>query len=114
MPVRVRPPAYLNINPNMKSTINIDIDYLCQLAHIYLENNEKEIISKDIIKIIDFFSMLQELDTKDVEVYYNDHLGESKFLNDLAKTDIDVKTYLETNTKNEGMYIKIPPILKNN
>jgi hypothetical protein len=29
-----------------------------------------------------------------------------------AKTEIDVKNYLEVNTKNEGMYIKIPPILK--
>ncbi len=96
----------------MKSTLNIDIDYLCELAHIYLEPHEKEIITKDIPKIIDFFSMLQELDTKDVEVYYNAHLGESKFLNDLAKTNIDIKDYIETNTKNEGMYIKIPPILK--
>jgi aspartyl/glutamyl-tRNA(Asn/Gln) amidotransferase C subunit len=96
----------------MKSTINIDIDYLCELAHIYLEPSEKEIIHKDIVKIIDFFSKLQEIDTKDVEVYYNEHLGDTKFLMSSAKTEIDVKNYLEVNTKNEGMYIKIPPILK--
>jgi aspartyl/glutamyl-tRNA(Asn/Gln) amidotransferase C subunit len=96
----------------MKSTINIDIDYLCELAHIYLEPSEKEIIHKDIVKIIDFFSKLQEIDTKDIEIYYNEHLGDTKFLMNNAKTEIDVKNYLEVNTKNEGMYIKIPPILK--
>lgn len=96
----------------MKNTLTIDIDYLADLAHIYLEPTEKEIIHKDIFKIIDFFSKLSEVDTTNVVVYYNEHLGESKFLSDLAKTEINIKNYIENNTKNEGMYIKIPPILK--
>ncbi|MGC8733647.1 MAG: Asp-tRNA(Asn)/Glu-tRNA(Gln) amidotransferase subunit GatC [bacterium] len=96
----------------MKSTLTIDIDYLANLAHIYLEPTEKEIIQKDILKIIDFFSKLNEIDTTNVEVYYNSHLGETKFLTDLAKTEINVKDYIENNTKHEGMYIQIPSILK--
>ena len=96
----------------MKNTLSIDIDYLANLAHIHLDPSEKEIIQKDILRIIEFFSMIQKVDTTDIEFYHQEHLGETKFLTDLSKTDIDVKEYLQKNTVNEGMYIKIPPILK--
>ncbi|MFN3995972.1 MAG: aspartyl/glutamyl-tRNA amidotransferase subunit C [bacterium] len=89
----------------------MNIDYLCQLAHIELNPKEKEIISKDIEKIIAFFNKIQELDITTEEYYYPYHLGETKY-NTQLKSEINFEDFIEKNSVREQSYFKIPPILK--
>ncbi len=87
------------------------IDYLCQLAHIELNEKEKQIIPKNINQIIEFFNKIQELDIKEEEYYYPSHLGQTKY-NQTPKNEIDFEEFINENSKREGNYFKIPPILK--
>ncbi|MCX7758710.1 MAG: aspartyl/glutamyl-tRNA amidotransferase subunit C [bacterium] len=90
----------------------MDIDYLCELSHIKLNEKEKNIISQDIQKIIGFFDKLQELNIQTEEYYYPQHLGETKYNQNIIN-EINFKSFLDKNSFNEGNYFKIPPILKN-
>ncbi|MCS7164933.1 MAG: hypothetical protein RMJ51_01435 [Candidatus Calescibacterium sp.] len=89
----------------------MNIDYLCELAHIELDEKEKNTIQKDITKIINFFSKLQELDLETEDYYYPDHLGQIKY-NQTDVNHIDFSDFIEKNSVRESNYFKIPPILK--
>lgn len=101
MPVRVRPPA----------KNKMDIDYLCELAHIKLKEHEKQIIANDIQKIIHFFDKIQELNLEKEEYYYPSHLKETIFNEDKIN-QIDFSEFIEKNSVKEQNYFKIPPIHK--
>lgn len=89
----------------------MNIDYLCQLAHIELNPQEKNIITQDIEKIITFFNKIQELDIRTEEYYYPSHLGQNKY-NTYLKNIIDFENFIEKNSIHEQNYFKIPPIIK--
>jgi len=91
--------------------MNIDIDYLCQLAHIELNSEEKEIIQRDILRIIKFFDKIQELDLNNESYFYHHQLKETKYSQD-QHTKIDFKEFISLNSVREENYFKIPPILK--
>ncbi len=89
----------------------MNIDYLCQLAHIELNEEEKKIIEKDIQKIITFFDKIQELNLREEEYYYPQHLGDTKYQSK-EKQQINFHDFIEKNSVREQNYFKIPPILK--
>ncbi|MEN3014481.1 MAG: Asp-tRNA(Asn)/Glu-tRNA(Gln) amidotransferase subunit GatC [bacterium] len=91
--------------------MDINIDHLCELAHIHLNPQEKEIITKDIQKIIEFFTKIQSINLEFEDYYYHDHLKETKYL-EQTHPPINFEEFLEQNSVREQNYFKIPPILK--
>ena len=55
----------------MKSSLNIDIDHICALAHLKLSPEEKKRLLPEMIKIIEWINKLEELkiDISGGEVY---------------------------------------------
>ncbi|MDD5760654.1 MAG: Asp-tRNA(Asn)/Glu-tRNA(Gln) amidotransferase subunit GatC [Candidatus Pacebacteria bacterium] len=89
-----------------------EINHLLELARIELSSQEKEKISRDLEKILDYVRQLQEVDTSGVEpmtggtiienVYREDEVNEQRQCSKdkLKNSAFDTK----------GDYFKIPPV----
>jgi aspartyl-tRNA(Asn)/glutamyl-tRNA(Gln) amidotransferase subunit C len=89
-----------------------EINHLLELARIELSSQEKEKITSDLEKILDYVKQLQELDTTGVEpmtggtllqnVYREDEIHKQKENDQLKNSVLDTE---------EG-YFKVPPIFE--
>jgi aspartyl-tRNA(Asn)/glutamyl-tRNA(Gln) amidotransferase subunit C len=88
-----------------------EINHLLELARIELSSQEKEKITLDLEKILDYVKQLQELDTTGVEpmtggtsiqnVYREDEINEQDQKDKFKKSHLDKEDYF-----------KVPPIFE--
>jgi aspartyl-tRNA(Asn)/glutamyl-tRNA(Gln) amidotransferase subunit C len=89
-----------------------EINHLLELARIKISSQEKEKISGDLEKILDYVNQLQEVDTKGVEPMTGGTMIENVYREDEIN---EQRQYSKDKLKNsafdtEGDYFKIPPV----
>lgn len=95
--------------------MNIDektIDKLATLARLEFNAEEKEGITADLNKMLDFVEVLNEVDTENVEplIYMLDEKAPSR--EDVAKETLTQEEALKNAPKKDSDFIKVPKVLK--
>ncbi len=87
-----------------------EIEHLAWLARIELRGEEKELFEKQLSSILDYFAVLDELDTEGVEPTYH-VIGLSDVMRrDEPKEPLSTAEVLQNAPKREGGYFKSPRI----
>lgn len=95
-----------------KKTIDTEtIDYIAGLAHIHTSKETSEILTKNLTKILDYMSMLNKLDTKNIEPTSHTLVGDNLLRDDVPK-DFDNKAGIVRNFPElERNLLKIPKVM---
>lgn len=88
------------------------VDKIASLAKLEFNGEEKDAILKDMNKMLDFVSKLEEVDTEGVAplIHMTDELNVLR--EDVAHTDITQKEALKNAPKKDSTYFKIPKVIK--
>lgn len=95
--------------------MNLDektVNKIASLAKLEFNGTEKEAILKDMKKMLDFVSKLEEVDTDGVEPLIQMTDETNILREDIAKTDITQKEALKNAPKKDSTYFKIPKVIK--
>jgi aspartyl-tRNA(Asn)/glutamyl-tRNA(Gln) amidotransferase subunit C len=88
------------------------VEKLATLARLEFNEQEKEIIKKDLQRMIEFVDKLNELDVKDVEPL----LHMSDVVNALREDKVQGSISREDGLKNapdtDGVYFKVPKVIR--
>jgi len=93
--------------------MNIDdnlINHLSNLAKLSFEGDNREVLKKDLEKIIGFMNQLNTLDTTDVEplVFMTDEVNRLRV--DEAHLEISKNDALKNGPKHDSDYFRIPKV----
>ncbi len=83
-----------------------------ELSMLKLSDNEREIISSDLEKIIQMFDKLNELDTEGVEPLIHVNPEPQVLGPDTVKEHLDTKTALANSANTKGDFFVVPKIIK--
>jgi len=86
------------------------VDNVAMLARLKIDDKEKFI--KEMQKIVDYFQVLEEVDTKDVEPMYTPIENNVKLRKEDSRNFEDVEEIRKNFPSREGNYLKIPGIHK--
>lgn len=94
--------------------MNVDISLinkLSELAKLEFSEKEKQVLQKDLEKIIGFFEQISALDTTSLEplIYVNEQ--QNVFRTDEAKQLITREQGLKNTPKHDGAYILVPKVI---
>ena len=88
-----------------------EIEHIGWLARIELSEAEKELFEKQLSSILDYFAVLDELDTEDVEPTYNVIGIKDVVRKDEPKAALSQSEVLRNAPKKEKGYFKSPRML---
>ncbi|MGB2728625.1 MAG: Asp-tRNA(Asn)/Glu-tRNA(Gln) amidotransferase subunit GatC [Halobacteriota archaeon] len=88
-----------------------EIEHIGWLARIELREAEKELFEKQLSSILDYFAVLDELDTEDVEPTYHVIGIKDVVREDEPKDALSQSEALRNAPKKEKGYIKSPRML---
>ena len=88
-----------------------EIEHIGWLARIKLSEEEKELFEKQLSSILDYFAVLDELDTTDVEPTYHVIGITDVVRQDEPKAALAQSEVLRNAPKKENGYIKSPRML---
>ncbi len=88
-----------------------EIEHIAWLARIELREEEKELFEKQLSSILDYFAVLDELDTGDIEPTYNVIGLRDVVREDEPKAVLSQEDALQNAPRREGGYFKSPRIL---
>lgn len=86
------------------------VDNVAMLARLKIEDKERFI--KEMQKIVDYFQILEEVNTEGVEPMYTPIENSAKLRNGEVKSFDDVEDIRRNFPSREGNYLKIPGIHK--
>ena len=84
---------------------------LASLSKLKFENKEKNLITNDRQKMIDFIQTLEELDTDGVKPLIHMTEGFNNWREDEVKDMLDQKEALRNGPQSDSTYFKIPKVL---
>jgi aspartyl-tRNA(Asn)/glutamyl-tRNA(Gln) amidotransferase subunit C len=88
-----------------------EVEYLALLARLNLSPEEKDVLSEQIIEIINYVEKINQLDTKEVNPTFNVlPLGE-KMREDKVEKSFDCEKLLKIAPEREGNFFKVPKIV---
>ena len=95
----------------MKSSINID--HICNLAHLKLSSEEKEYLVPQMIKIIEWVNKLEELkiDISRREVY-SPLAATLPWRKDEVQPSLEVDKALANSPEKSRGYVKVPKVIE--
>ncbi|MCW3135347.1 MAG: Asp-tRNA(Asn)/Glu-tRNA(Gln) amidotransferase subunit GatC [Canidatus Methanoxibalbensis ujae] len=88
-----------------------DIEHLCWLARIELSDEEKEKFAAQLSEILEYFSILDEADTSDVEPTFHAVGVENVMREDVPEESLDQEDALMNAPRKEKGYFRGPRIL---
>ena len=88
-----------------------EIEHISWLARITLSEEEKELFEQQLSSILDYFAVLDELDTTDVEPTYHVIGITDVVRQDDPKESLEQSEVLRNAPKKEEGYIKSPRML---
>jgi aspartyl-tRNA(Asn)/glutamyl-tRNA(Gln) amidotransferase subunit C len=96
---------------NEKTLSKKDVDHIASLAHIELSEDEKMLFTEQFNEILDFFKIIDNVDTKDLEPTYH-VLG----LTNISREDeiidsLSTQEALKNVPKKEKNFLKAPRIV---
>ncbi len=89
-----------------------NVDYVAKLARIGIREKEKESLSKQLSKIIDYIDKLKELKVEGVEPLRDVGIGVNIFREDKAKRANLKEKILNNAPSRQEDYFKIPKVIE--
>lgn len=82
------------------------VKYVAKLANLPLSENEEETFASQLTKILDYISLLNEVDTKNVEPTYNTSPNNNITQEDIpSKSLTQEEALLNSSTKKDGFFV---------
>ncbi len=94
---------------------NTDLEHLCQLAKLSLDEKIQEKLTGQLKDILNYMDTLSEVDTKNVEPLYSPVLRQSNLCytrEDLAKLTQSPESILANAPQTDGNYFIVPRIVE--
>jgi aspartyl-tRNA(Asn)/glutamyl-tRNA(Gln) amidotransferase subunit C len=88
------------------------VDKLANLSRLNFNEQEKEIIKKDLQRMIEFVDKLKELDTTGVEPLLHMSDAANRLRDDEIKGSISREEGLRNAPKTDGVYFKVPKVIE--
>ncbi|MCM8818248.1 MAG: Asp-tRNA(Asn)/Glu-tRNA(Gln) amidotransferase subunit GatC [Candidatus Omnitrophica bacterium] len=88
-----------------------DVEYLSQLIRIELKEDEKESLVKEIGKIIEYISKLNEINTENIEPTYHVIPIKNVFREDIPENYISREKMLKNAPDKDNNFFKVPRII---
>ncbi len=102
--------VFLQISSKM--SVNKDtLNYLAKLAHLELEEDEKELLLNDLNNILAFVEQLKEVDTNKVKplIFMNEEVNELR--EDFVKHEITQEEALRNAPQKNDQYFLVPKVI---
>ena len=91
-----------------------DVEHVAVLARLGLTEEEKELFAGQLSKILDHFSELQKLDTKNIEPTSHSLAIENVFRDDVARPFPNPEIIVAQSADHENNFYRVPRILDEN
>lgn len=88
------------------------VDKLANLARLHFNDAEKQAIKNDLQRMIQFVEKLNELDTTGIEPLLHMGDGVNVLREDEVKGSIDRKEALVNAPLHDGVFFKVPKVIK--
>jgi aspartyl-tRNA(Asn)/glutamyl-tRNA(Gln) amidotransferase subunit C len=88
------------------------VDNLAKLSRLQFNDQEKEIIKKDLQRMIEFVDKLQELDTTGVEPLMHMSDSVNVLREDKVQGSISREEALKNAPDSDGVFIKVPKVIE--
>ncbi len=88
-----------------------EVEYLGNLARIFLTEDEKENLCADLEKILGYVSQLEKVDTEKVEPTYHVLPVKNAFRKDEVKQSFPKEEILKNAPGRKGDFFKVPKII---
>ena len=88
-----------------------DVEYLGNLARIFLTEDEKENLCADLEKILKYVSQLEKVDTENVEPTYHVLPVKNAFRKDEVRQSFPKEEILKNAPDRKGDFFKVPKII---
>ncbi|MEL7835178.1 Asp-tRNA(Asn)/Glu-tRNA(Gln) amidotransferase subunit GatC [Fodinibius sp. Rm-B-1B1-1] len=89
-----------------------DVDYVADLAHLQLSEEETESLVSDMNQILDYMTTLEELDTSDVEPLEHVIDLEYRLRDDKAKEPLSHEDALKNAPDADTDYFRVPRVIE--
>lgn len=89
-----------------------DVDYVADLAHLQLSEEETESLVSDMNQILDYMTTLEELDTSDVEPLEHVIDLEYRLRDDKAKDPLSHEDALKNAPDADTDYFRVPRVIE--
>ena len=89
-----------------------EIIKIAKLSKLHVTENELESYSKQISKILEYMSQLNEVDTENIDEFSNKLFNNSQNLRqDIIESSLDREKGLKNAPESDGVYNKVPKII---
>ena len=88
------------------------VDNLAKLSRLQFNDQEKEIIKKDLQRMIEFVDKLKELDTTGVEPLMHMSDSVNVLREDKVQGSISREEALKNAPDSDGVFIKVPKVIE--
>lgn len=88
------------------------IKNLAELSRLSFNDQEMEVIKKDLQQMIGFIDKLQELDTTGVEPLLHMSNAVNVLREDIVQGSISREEALKNAPENDGVFIKVPKVIE--
>ena len=101
---------------NMRKQRKFNIDNICNLARLNLNNKEKQNLTKDLDNILTYIEKLNELDTTSVEATSHVLNIENVYRDDSVLNTGTAAYILHAlpDSRKEGKFFKVPKVIEDN
>ncbi|NPV45199.1 MAG: Asp-tRNA(Asn)/Glu-tRNA(Gln) amidotransferase subunit GatC [Firmicutes bacterium] len=89
-----------------------DVEHVAQLARLHLEEEEKELYTRQLNSILNYMEKLGELDTSDVEPTAHVLPIKNVFREDRVEQSMDIEEVLRNAPDREEGFFKVPKIIE--
>jgi aspartyl-tRNA(Asn)/glutamyl-tRNA(Gln) amidotransferase subunit C len=92
-------------------SIGVDmVHYIARLVRLEISTEQAEVFSQQFSQIIEYFQMLNEVDTREVKPAYENTSLKNIFREDVVSPSMSRKEFLDNAPQQEGPFVKIPGI----
>ena len=88
-----------------------EIKKISSLAKINISDNELDDYSKQVSKILEYMSLLNEVDTSKVEEFSGQLFNQQSLREDEIEPSLNRDTILDLAPESEGVYFKVPKVI---
>tara|TARA_B100001115_G_C15592481_1_gene283425 strand:+ start:79 stop:375 length:297 start_codon:yes stop_codon:yes gene_type:complete len=89
-----------------------EIIKIAKLSKLHVSENDLESYSKQISKILDYMSQLNEVDTENIDEFSNKLFDNNQDLReDVVEPSLDRDKVLKNSPESDGVYVKVPKVI---
>lgn len=89
-----------------------ELNHISELAKLTFSEKEKEVVIKDLNKVLKYIDILNEIDTEDMELLVDENNVDNVFREDIEEESLDIKKVLKNAPEVLKEYILVPKVIK--